>query len=97
MRFRYNGAWWRVIIQRPPCRELCEGMASYRDKIVYLHPRAIVGNMLGIISHEIAHVTMPCVSETNVLEHERLVSCVARWAVRYNGGKISIGQHRRGG
>jgi hypothetical protein len=39
---------------------------------------------------------MPCVDETHIRDHERLVSVVARWlANTFSDGKISIGQHRR--
>ena len=94
MRFKLDGEWWRVVIQRPPGKELCEGMAHYKKRTVFLHPNGIKGNLLGIIAHELAHVTMPCVAEENVRDHERLVSAVARWAAGFNDGKISIGQHR---
>ena len=90
-----DGEWWKVVVQRPPGKELCEGMAHYRKKTVFLHPNAIKGNLLGIVAHELAHVTMPCVDEQNVRDHERLVSVVVRWAAGLNGGKVSIGQHRR--
>lgn len=94
MRFKVDGVWWTVRIQRPPDKELCEGMAHYKRKTVFLHPAAIKGNLLGIVAHEIAHVTMPCVDETHIRDHERIVSCVTRWAAKHNDGKISIGRHK---
>lgn len=95
MRFKVDGAWWTVKIQRPPDKELCEGMAHFKKRIVFLHPSAIAGNLLGIVAHEIAHVTMPCVDETHIRDHERIVSVVARWAAKnFCNGKISIGRHR---
>jgi hypothetical protein len=94
MRFKLDGEWWKVVIQRPPGKELCEGMAHYRKRTVFLHPNGIKGNLLGIVAHEIAHVTMPCVDEQNVRDHERLVSVVVRWAAGLNDGKVTIGQHR---
>jgi hypothetical protein len=94
MRFKVDGVWWTVRIQRPPDKELCEGMAHYKRKTVFLHPAAIKSNLLGIVAHEIAHVTMPCVDETHIRDHERIVSVVTRWAAKYNDGKISIGRHK---
>ena len=94
MRFKFDGEWWTVRVQRPPSKELCEGMAHYRRRTVYLHPKAVAGNLLGIVAHELAHVTMPCVDETNIRDHERLVSVVVRWAASLNDGKVTIGQHR---
>ena len=95
MRFRVDGVWWKVVIQRPPDKELCEGITHYKKRVVYLHPSAVAGNLLGIVAHEIAHVTMPCVDETHVRDHERIVSVVARWAAKnFCDGKISIGRHK---
>lgn len=96
LRFRYDGQWWTVRVQRPPDKELCEGTVDYKKRVVYFHPRAVQGNLLGIVAHEIAHVTMACVDEAHVRDHERLCSVVARWLAReFCEGKISIGQHRR--
>jgi hypothetical protein len=95
MRFRLDGEWWTVCVQRPPSRELCEGMTDFKKRVVYFHPRAIEGNLLGIVAHEIAHATMPCVDETHIRDHERLVSVVTKWlAATFSDGKISIGRHR---
>ena len=94
LRFKLDGEWWTVRVQRPPSKELCEGMAHYKKRTVFLHPAALKGNLLGICAHELAHVTMPCVDETNVRDHERLVSVVVRWAAGLNDGKVTIGQHR---
>jgi len=94
MRFKLDGEWWTVRVQRPPSKELCEGMAHYRRRTVYLHPRALKQNMAGIVAHEIAHVTMPCVAETNVRDHERVVSVVLAWAAGLMDGKVSIGKHK---
>ena len=95
MRFKVDGVWWKVVIQRPPDKELCEGMAHYKKKVVFLHPKAIKDNLLGIVAHEIAHVTMPCVDETHVRDHERIVCAVTQWAAKtLTDGKISIGRHK---
>jgi hypothetical protein len=96
LRFRLDGEWWTVKVQRPPSKELCEGMTDFKKRVVYFHPRAIAGNLLGIVAHEVGHATMPCVDETHIRDHERVVSVVARWlANTFCAGKISIGQHRR--
>lgn len=96
LRFKLDGEWWTVRVQRPPDKELCEGQVNYKKRIVYFHPKAVKDNLLGIVAHEIAHATMPCVDETHIRDHERLVSVVTRWLAKtFNGGKISIGQHRR--
>ena len=96
MRFRLDGEWWTVKVQRPPSKELCEGMTDFRRRVVYFHPKALKANLLGIVAHEVGHATMPCVDETHIRDHERVVSVVARWlANTFCEGKISIGQHRR--
>jgi hypothetical protein len=51
MRFKLDGHWWRVKIQRPPCKELCEGLCHYEQRTIYLHPEALTGNGIGIIVH----------------------------------------------
>jgi len=95
-RFRIDGEWWTVKVQRPPSKDLCEGITDYKKRIVYFHPNALKANLLGIVAHEIAHVTMCCVDESHVREHERVVSVVARWLAKtFCNGEISIGQHRR--
>ena len=95
-RFKLDGEWWTVKVGRPPSKELCEGMTDYKRRVVWFHPTAIEGNLLGIVAHELAHVNFVCSDETHVRDHERLVSVVARWlANTFADGKISIGQHRR--
>jgi hypothetical protein len=38
---------------------------------------------------------MPCVDETHVRDHERIVSVVTAWAAnQFCDGKISIGKHK---
>ena len=95
-RFKLDGEWWTVKVARPPSKELCEGMTDYKKRVVWFHPNAVAGNLLGIVAHELAHVNFVCSDETHVRDHERLVSVVARWlANTFAEGKISIGQHRR--
>jgi hypothetical protein len=96
LRFKLDGEWWTVEVQRPPSKELCEGMTDFRKRVVYFHPQALKANLLGIVAHEIGHATMPCVDETHIRDHERLVSVVTRWlANTFNDGRVTIGQHRR--
>jgi hypothetical protein len=96
MRFKLDGEWWTVKVQRPPDKDLCEGSVSYRRRIVYFHPKALKANLLGIVAHELAHVNFCCADETHVRDHERLVSVVTRWLAKtFCDGQISIGQHRR--
>jgi hypothetical protein len=96
LRFKLDGEWWTVRVGRPPSKELCEGMTDYKKRVVWFHPNAIKGNLLGIVAHELAHVNFVCADETHVRDHERLCSVVTRWlANTFNDGKISIGQHRR--
>jgi hypothetical protein len=96
LRFKLDGEWWTVKVARPPSKELCEGMTDYKKRIVWFHPNAIAGNLLGIVAHELAHVNFVCADETHVRDHERLVSVVARWlANTFTEGKLPIGQHRR--
>jgi hypothetical protein len=96
LRFKLDGEWWTVRVQRPPDKELCEGQVNYRRRIVYFHPKAVKDNLLGIVAHELAHVSFAIADETHVRDHERLVSVVTRWLAKtFNEGRISIGQHRR--
>jgi hypothetical protein len=96
LRFKLDGEWWTVRVERPPDRELCEGCVVYKKRTIYFHPKAVKDNLLGIVAHELAHVNFVCADETHVRDHERLVSVVARWlANTFCDGKISIGQHRR--
>jgi hypothetical protein len=95
-RFKLDGEWWTVKVQRPPDKELCEGSVSYKKRTVYFHPHAIKANLLGIVAHELAHVNFCCADETHVRDHERLCSVVTKWlAHTFCDGKIPIGQHRR--
>jgi hypothetical protein len=96
LRFKLDGEWWTVKVARPPSKELCEGMTDYKKRVVWFHPNAVAGNLLGIVCHELAHVNFVCSDETHVRDHERLVSVVARWLAKtFCDGQISIGQHRR--
>jgi hypothetical protein len=94
MRFKYDGSWWRVKIMRPPARECLEGMADYSTRTVYLDPRAVAANGLGIIVHEIAHVVLPHVAEEPILELERICSAVAKFTGKQCQGQITIGHHK---
>jgi Zn-dependent peptidase ImmA (M78 family) len=95
MRFRLDGEWWTVKVQRPPDKEKLDGMCHYRKKIIYLNPTAVAGDLLGVVAHEITHAVIPPTDETHVLDNERLICCVVRWAAKnFNDGKISIGRHR---
>ncbi len=95
MRFKLDGHWWRVRIQRPPCKELCEGLCEYSTRTIYLHPNAIKGNGIGIIVHEVAHAVLPAIGEDHILELERVVSAVAKFTSRHTGGTLSVGKHKR--
>jgi hypothetical protein len=95
MRFKLDGQWWTVKVQRPPDKERLDGMCHYARRIIYLHPEALKGDLLGVIAHELVHATIPPTDETHVKDAERLICCVVRWAAtNFNGGKISIGRHR---
>jgi hypothetical protein len=95
MRFKFEGHWWRVKIQRPPTKELCEGLCDYDSRTIFLHPQAVKVNGLGIVVHEIAHALLRPVNEDHVLELERVVSAVALFTAKHTGGTISIGNHDR--
>ena len=95
MRFKLDGSWWRVKIQRPPCKELCEGLCHYEQRTIYLHPDAVKGNGIGIIVHEVAHAVMPPIDETHIRDLERVVSVVAKFVSKHTGGTISVGKHAR--
>ena len=94
-RFKLDGEWWTVRVQRPPDKVLCEGSCDYRKRVVYFHPQAVKNNLLGIVAHELAHANFSCADETHVRDHERLVSVVAQWlATTFCDGTISIGKHK---
>jgi hypothetical protein len=95
MRFKLDGSWWKVKIQRPPCKELCEGLCEYSTRTIYLHPKALKNNGIGIIVHEVAHAVLQPIGEDHVLELERVVSAVAKFTAKHTGGTISIGRHSR--
>lgn len=95
MRFKLDGSWWRVVIKRPPVKELCEGLCDYDARTIYLHPEAVKKNAVGIIVHEVAHAVLRPVNEEHVRELERVVSVVAEWVGARCGGQLSVGQHKR--
>ena len=94
MRFKLDGHWWRVRVQRPPDRETLDGQCDYGARTIYLHPKAVRSDLLGIVAHEVIHATIAPTDESHVLEAERLICAVVRWAARHNGGRISIGPHK---
>lgn len=95
MRFKYDGSWWRVKIQRPPCKELCEGLCDYSSRTIFLHPEAIKSNAVGIITHEVAHAVLQPIGEDHIRELERVVSVVSEWVGGLCGKQLSVGQHKR--
>jgi hypothetical protein len=95
MRFKLDGSWWRVVIQRPPVKELCEGLCDYDSRTIYLHPEAIRKNAVGIVTHEVAHAVLQPIGEDHIRELERVVSVVTRWVGDKSGGQLSVGQHAR--
>lgn len=96
LRFKLDGHWWTVHVARPPDKELLDGCCVYKKRRIYLHPNAVKGDLLGIVTHELAHAVIPPTDETHVRDLERLVCVVVRWAAnKFTNGKISIGQHRR--
>jgi hypothetical protein len=94
MRFKLDGEWWTVKIQRPPDKELCEGLCHFKRREISIHPQALKTNMLGILGHEIAHCVFPIVDETHIRDFERVLSVVAKWASQHTGGQITIGRHK---
>ena len=96
MRYKLDGEWWTVRIGRPPGKEALDGVCVYKKNEIWLHPRAVRGDLLGIVVHEIAHSVLPPIDETHIRDLERIVCVVVRWAARNHcDGKISIGRHRR--
>lgn len=95
MRFKLDGQWWRVRVERPPDKERLDGMCHYKRRTIWLSPKAVKGDLLGICVHELAHCVIPPTDETHVRDLERVVCAVVRWAARrLNDGKISIGRHK---
>jgi hypothetical protein len=97
LRFKLDGEWWTVKVQRPPSKELVRRHDRFSPSVsstsIRTPSRATCSES---VAHEIGHATMPCVDETHIRDHERVVSVVARWlANTFCEGKISIGQHRR--
>jgi hypothetical protein len=94
MRFKFDGSWWKVKIQRPPEREVLEGLVRYDTRTIYLDPRAVACNGFGIIVHEVAHAVLRDIAEDPILELERISSTVAKFVAKYTKGTISIGNHK---
>ena len=95
MRFRLDGEWWTVRVGRPPDKEKLDGMCHYRKKTIWLSDEAVRGDLLGVVAHEVTHAVIPPTDESHVLDNERIICCVVRWAAKhFCDGKISIGQHR---
>lgn len=94
MRFKFDGSWWKVKIQRPPEREVLEGLVRYDTRTIYLDPRAVACNGFGIIVHEVAHCVLRDIAEDPILELERIASTVAKFVAKYTKGTISIGNHK---
>jgi hypothetical protein len=94
MRFKFDGSWWKVKIQRPPEREVLEGLVRYDTRTIYLDPRAVACNGFGIIVHEVAHAVLRDIAEDPILELERISSAVAKFVAKYTKGTISIGRHK---
>lgn len=94
MRFKFDGSWWKVKIQRPPDKEVLEGLCVYDTRTIYLDPRAVANNGFGIIVHEVAHAVLRDIAEDPILELERISSAVAKFTARHTGGTISIGRHK---
>ena len=95
MRFRLDGVWWTVRVERPPDKEKLDGLCHYKKRTIWLAPSAVKGDLLGIVVHELAHCVIPPTDETHVRDLERVVCAVVRWAARkLNDGKISIGRHK---
>ena len=95
LRFKLDGEWWSVKVQRPPDKEKLDGMCHYKKRIIYLNPTAVAGDLLGVVAHEITHAVIPPTDETHVLDNERIICCVVRWAAKnFCDGKIPIGRHR---
>jgi len=94
MRFRLDDELWSVKVMRPPDKELCDGMCHYRNKTIYLHPKALKNDLLGTIVHEVGHATIPPTDETHIRELERVTCAVVRWAAGLNNDQITIGQHK---
>ena len=87
-RIAIDGKTWRVKIQRPPAREVCDGLCVTSDRTIYIHPDCIANRGIEIVAHELIHARLYDIEEECVEEIGRLVGEVAGWVARQNDGVI---------
>jgi hypothetical protein len=91
LRFKLDGEWWIVKVQRPPSKELCEGMTDFRRRVVYFHPQALKANLLGIVAHESA--TPLCPAWTKRTSGTMSGWCLwlpAGWPIRFARARLAL-------
>jgi hypothetical protein len=67
-----RGKKWTLKIQRPPSKNLLDGMCEYNERVIYVHPNASAGITATLI-HEILHACLPDLKECCVLECESAI------------------------
>jgi hypothetical protein len=88
-RVSIDGKPWRIKIQRPPAREVYDGLCVKDDRTIYIHPDAIGHRGIELACHEIVHARLFDLDEECVDEIGRLVSEVCNWLARHNDGVIA--------
>jgi hypothetical protein len=88
-RIAIDGKTWRVKIQRPPTRDVNDGLCEPNDRTVYIHPAAIADCGIETVCHELMHARFYDIEEKAVEEFGRLVAEVVNWVARQNRGVIS--------
>lgn len=67
-RVRIRGAEWRLLLQRPPTREVLDGLCDYDTRTIYINPRAEC--RIGTTIHEVLHAALPDIDEEAILVAE---------------------------
>jgi hypothetical protein len=90
-KFRILGKTWTVIIKRPPSKESLNGLCDADSRTIYLHPKALQADALNIVSHETAHAVLWAVDEEHITELGNVISQVAGWVGKVQGGELTHG------
>jgi hypothetical protein len=83
-RVAIDGKTWRVKIQRPPTRNVNDGLCEPNVRTVYIHPAAIADCGVETVTHELMHARFYDIEEKAVEEFGRLVGEVVNWVARQN-------------
>lgn len=88
-RIPIDGKTWRIKLQRPPEREVHDGLCVRDDRTIYLHPDGIKQRGIELVVHELLHARFWDIEEDAVEETGRLAGEICAWVARHNGGAIA--------